>query len=369
MIKNVLIALLFGLLVTGCGGSSSKGTAQEDTPIVDGGDNGPIVENVQNFEIDLPVSEITLDKIDGVWVSGPHSTFTKIDNEVLVSNSLNGNLIKLNEGYIEYKREHPEISPTFTALSSENYLALDDSTEGIQVYTYHNDVFDLVYASEIPPPSISHLQAKGNCFFWKSKRDDESTSSIVKTCSNGGEFADIKFYTTKNLINGFLLLNNGTVLVHESLDSEYSFNLLDSAGVSLDKLHYKYDGVISSFDMQELDGSVYLSGSGGLYKITALETELKDLGLVMSLSGTTGMNNEFVIAAHNNNLLYSVDDYIYYITMDGGEVNKVTKAKVNYVTGTLFVDGDTLVIHYVPSFDGSDSLGIETFSLNKFYEK
>tara|TARA_R110001606_G_scaffold323728_1_gene470537 strand:- start:124 stop:1227 length:1104 start_codon:yes stop_codon:yes gene_type:complete len=367
MIKNVLIPLFFGLLVTGCGGASNTDTAQEDTPIVDGGgDNGPIVENVQSFEIDLPVSEVTLDKIDGVWVSGPHSTFTKIDNEVLVSNSLNGNLIKLNEGYIEYKHEHPEISPTFAALSSENYLAIDDSTKGIQVYTYNNDVFDLVYAPEIPSPSISHLQVIGNCFFWESKRSDESTSSIIKTCSNGGEFTDVKFYTTEKIINGFLLLNNGTVLVQESLDFEYNFNLLDSAGVSLDKLHYKYDGVISSYDMQELGDSVYLSGSGGLYKITVLETELKDLGLVMSLSGTTGMNNEFVIAAHNNNLLYSVDDYIYYFAMSGGDITKVTKAKVNYVTGTLFVDGDTLVIHYVPSFDGSDSLGIETFSLTKF---
>jgi len=44
MIKNVLIALLFGLLVTGCGGSSSKGTAQEDTPIVDGGIMAPLLK-------------------------------------------------------------------------------------------------------------------------------------------------------------------------------------------------------------------------------------------------------------------------------------------------------------------------------------
>lgn len=367
MIKNLLTALLFGFLVVGCGGASNKDSTQEDAPIIDGGDdNGPIIEDVQNFEIDLPVFEVTLDKIDGVWVSGPHSTFTKIDNEVLVSNSLNGNLIKLNEGYIEYKREHPEISPTISALSSEKYLAIDDSNEGIQIYTYHNDVFDLVYASEIPTPSISHLQVIENCFFWESKKNDESTYSIMKTCSNKGEFTDVNFYTTKKQINGFLLLNNGTVLVQESLNSEINFNLLDSAGVSLDKLHYKYDGVISSYDMHELGGAVYLSGSGGLYKITVQETELKDLGIVMSLSGTTGMNNEYVIAAHNNNLLYSVDDFIYYIKLDGGDVTKLTKARVNYVTGTLFVDGDTLVIHYVPSFDGSDSLGIETFSLTNF---
>ncbi|MEX1221539.1 MAG: hypothetical protein WEA82_05445 [Idiomarina sp.] len=346
-IKNQVSLLVALLFLGGCGGSSESGNNDEE------------VQKVKQIN-ESDVAEKYITPVDEYWIGGPQFDYADLGEEVIFSHFIATSLVKVNDsGYFEHVRSHEDMSSTFVAKLNDNLVALHAGTD-IKFYNYDNDVFDLAYNANVKIGSNPHLQTIGNCVYWIS-REDYGTA-VSKACENAGSFSQDVVFVTSGYVFKLQATAEGQLLILEGIEGENYLRLFSTDGALLDE--YAYELPIYGHSVEQIGNSFFVTGTTTLYTFSVRNSSLSDIQVLQVFEPQTGMNGSNALTTHGNNLIYTVDDYIYYYQMSSnGQVNQVYKAQVSYVVSSMFVKNDTLIVNYVGSFDSTPSIGMETFQL------
>ncbi|RWU11312.1 hypothetical protein EGC76_07175 [Pseudidiomarina gelatinasegens] len=290
--------------------------------------------------------------LDSYWLPGGRN-YAVHENSLAISHNAGVSLLDINESGLVESEIQVSSTGSINIATLENGDIATLMVNHVRVNRIESDMFDVIYMTEDSPDlSAVIFESFGNCAYWvdKSSPDEVQRYTIKEVCvdSQGLTTQDIR-YQTENWINNVYALEDGSIVVFESLGGPQKISLLSSEFELLDE--YTTTDKLYGFDIELRDDTLFFTGFATVWKMGVSFNGLSEPKLFHETVNPTSSNGTNRVAVHDKGVLLANNNFIYAYNLNGDDVTEIYRIDVEKTIEALVVYKNFLIVSYWDNVD------------------